>query len=106
MILGIPEIYQALLSQWTVAFDQTHLVQSRGPQIQSGRMPSWYYERNLEVSVLLKVVVRYLVLVRAAFLSRLKKRKKPFFSLLFQITFKLIDFIVFGESQQRLVRFN
>ena len=28
-ILGAPEIYRALLSQWTVAFERTHLVQSK-----------------------------------------------------------------------------
>ena len=39
-ILGAPEIFRALLSQWTVAFERTHVVQSRGRQIQLGRTPS------------------------------------------------------------------
>ena len=36
LILGVPKIYRTLLSQWTVGFERTHLVQSRGPQIQLG----------------------------------------------------------------------
>ena len=39
-ILGAPDIYQALFSQWTVAYERTLLAQSRGPQIQLGRTPS------------------------------------------------------------------
>ena len=35
-ILGVAEIYWAFLSQWTMAFEWNHLVQSRGPQIQLG----------------------------------------------------------------------
>ena len=41
LILGAPEIYWALLSEWTVAFERTHLVPSRGPQIQFGRTLSY-----------------------------------------------------------------
>ena len=35
--------------QWTVAFEQTHLVQSRGLQIQLERMPSQYNKNNLVI---------------------------------------------------------
>ena len=47
-ILGppAPEIYRALLSQWTEAFELTHLVQSRGLQIQLGQTPISYYKKT------------------------------------------------------------
>ena len=38
-ILGTPKIFRAqLLSQWTVAIERTHLVESRSPQL--GHTPS------------------------------------------------------------------